>query len=183
MRARSVARRNIRFVPFKTSVDSFGRYRVYSSKPLTIPDINCKFSDFSDYSLSPETADDIPTNISLRNAIAPRPNISVFYFLYWFWKRSNKSIANCEELRSNVILHPDINPHELAGINLKAIDKKLVLAARSTQVGGIGGPQVFATLDGWTKRSVSVQVPLLGRNGAAHTTLGECISVPGMSEF
>jgi hypothetical protein len=172
--------KRVRLVQFETSVDSFGRYRIYTSKPLTIPDSSCALADFSDQSIAPRISDNPSPSTSLHEAIAPCPNLSTFYFLYWFWKGSNKSIASREELRSNVILQPDFNPYDLATVNLQAIDKQLAGAAHS-QLDKYGG--AFKKSDGWTERAVSIQVPILGKGKAAKTAAEQHISVPGMLNF
>jgi hypothetical protein len=151
---------------------------VYTSKPLTIPDSNCVLADFSDFSIASEATDydTLAPDTSLREAITPCPNLSTFYFLYWFWKGSNKSIASREELRTNVILQPDFNPRDLAGINLQAIDAKLAAAAYS-QPGCDNEP--FKKSDGWIAKSISIQVPVLGKGKASRALTSQFVSVPG----
>jgi hypothetical protein len=167
--------RRIRFTPHETPIDSFGRYRIYPSKPLTIPDSNCALDDFCDEDSTPST-NTTPSSMSLREAIAPCPNLSTFYFLYWFWKGSNKSKASREELRTNVILNAKFIPCDLDGVNLLALDEKLAEASYVHP----GNPS-FPKSDGWTEKKVSIQVPILGKGRASRLPSHQYISVPGMS--
>jgi hypothetical protein len=167
-----------RLVRFETPVDTFGRYRIYAHKPLTIPDSQCVLADFSGDIFTPEIPNHKPASaMSLHEAIAPCPNLSTFYFLHWFWKGSNKSIASREELRTNVILKPDFKPYDLASVNLQAVDRKLAEAAYS-QLGLSSGN--FEKSDGWIEKPISIEVPILGKSRASKTASQQYVSVPGM---
>lgn len=175
------SRRYTRFVRFETPVDSFGRYRVYVSKPLTIPDSGCELADFSDGHTTSKITNSLP-HTSLHDAISPCPNLSTFYFLHWFWKGSNKSIASREELRSDVLLRPDFDRYDLANVNLQAIDKKLSAAALP-QPDSNSSEIYYNKSDGWVEKSVSIQVPMTGKRKATHATFGQAVSVPGTLVF
>ncbi|KAG8694520.1 hypothetical protein FRC08_008438 [Ceratobasidium sp. 394] len=97
-------RTRFQFSKFETPVDSFGRFRTYVSKPLTIPDSSATLEDFTDLDLAFDAATDTPPSTSIRDAIAPCPNLSTYYLLRWFWKRSKNSIASREELVNDVLL-------------------------------------------------------------------------------
>ncbi|KAG8732310.1 hypothetical protein FRC11_014512 [Ceratobasidium sp. 423] len=159
-------RRNLRLVPFITPTDTFGRYRVYSSRPLTIPDSECVPEDFCDQLhnlevLNQPSSEPELTN-SIRNAIAPCPNLSTYYFLDWFWNGNNKSKASREDLRQ-LMLRPDFNPRDLDGINLQALDQ--ALAQATYEQTGTGG---LKASDGWFARTVTVPIPLVGK-GKVHS--------------
>ncbi|KAG8741331.1 hypothetical protein FRC10_002993 [Ceratobasidium sp. 414] len=162
-------RKHIRFVPFETNPDSFGRYRIYISKPSTIPDSKCISADFYD---RPSTVEE-PTQQSytstppLSEVIFPCPNLTTFHFLHWFWKGTSKSQASRKDLQ-RVLLQPDFNPRDLSGVNLGAIDDKLAASVYSELDKGS-----FRGSDGWTEKSVTVQVPLRGKNKA-----GQSATVP-----
>ncbi|KAG9122264.1 hypothetical protein FRC07_001441 [Ceratobasidium sp. 392] len=162
------------FVPFETPVDSFGRFRIYPSKPVKIPDSNATLEDYVDHNFAPKPQTEPSAGTSVHNAIAPCPNLSTFYFLRWFWKGSNKSVASHEELR-DVLLRPNFNPADLAGVNLTAIDKKLAETPYAPQEHG-----GFDQADGWVKRSVPVQVPLRQKGPHGGSQSGHQILVPGL---
>ncbi|KAG8692955.1 hypothetical protein FRC09_010842, partial [Ceratobasidium sp. 395] len=165
------------FVPFETPPDTFGRFRIYCSRPLTIPNHDATLDDFTDHDLAPTTADDPTPPTSIRDAISPCPNLSTFYFLHWFWKGSNKSIASREELRTNVILRPGFNPSDLRNVNLPAIDKKLAEAASySPQDDGS-----FIKAEGWKEISVPLRIPTRRRGPNGHLKSGHQIRVPGLN--
>jgi hypothetical protein len=170
--------KRIRFIPYETPVDSFGRYRIYTSKPLSIPDSNCDMGDFCDRNFSPEPVDQSLSNLSLREAITPCPNLSTFYLLYWFWKGANKSKASRDDLLRNVILQPAFKPHDLDGMNLDMIDKKLAEAAYSQ----LENP-IFSKSDGWFERTISIQVPILGKGKGLRATSHQYVSVPGTTNI
>ncbi|KAG9085750.1 hypothetical protein FS749_004132 [Ceratobasidium sp. UAMH 11750] len=168
-------RARLRLIPFETPVDSFGRYRIYPSKPSSIPDSGCVPADFSDHNFEPGLMDSPPSDLSLRDAIAPCPNLSTFYFLRWFWKGANKSVTSREDLRTNVILNPDFHPRDLDGIDLRVVDRQLAASA-STQLGG----DTNRTSEGWVQKNVSIRVPMAGKGKATRPKSGEYLSVSGL---
>ncbi|CAE6538191.1 unnamed protein product [Rhizoctonia solani] len=159
-------RRNLRPVPFITPTDTFGRYRVYQSRPLTIPDSDCVPEDFCDQPQSLEVLDQTGPeprlNESIHDAIAPCPNISTYYFQDWFWNGSSKSKASREDLRQ-LMLRPDFNARDLDGVNLLALDQALAQATYEQS-----GSGVLKASDGWSARTVTVPIPLLGK-GRVHS--------------
>ncbi|KAG8704510.1 hypothetical protein FRC11_009822, partial [Ceratobasidium sp. 423] len=167
------SRARTRLVPFETPVDSFGRYRIYPSKPCSIPDSKCTLADYTGQQLHSELGDSSPAS-SLKDAIAPCPNLSTFYFLRWFWKGKNKSITSREELRT-IMLDPKFNPQDLNGINLRDVDQQLAAAANAEIVDGV--PRLS---EGWTQKTVSIKVPVSRQGKVARSTSGEHLSVEGM---
>ncbi|KAG8685543.1 hypothetical protein FRC09_014680, partial [Ceratobasidium sp. 395] len=165
------ARTRLRLVPFETPPDTFGRFRIYPSKPLTIPDQDATLGDFTDQDVVSDTPDDSAPITSISDAIAPCPNLSTFYLLHWFWKGSNKSIASREELLTNVLLRPGFNPSDLRNVSLPAIDKKLAAAASYSPQ----GDGSFAKSDGWAEISVPLQVPTRRRGPNGHLKSGHRI--------
>ncbi|KDN35424.1 hypothetical protein RSAG8_11601, partial [Rhizoctonia solani AG-8 WAC10335] len=157
------SRRPFRTVPFITPTDTFGRYRVYQSKPLTIPDSDCVPEDFCDEPHSIKVDQPGPeSSNSVRDAIAPCPNLSTYYFQDWFWNGNNKSQASREDLR-RLMLQPDFDPRDLAGINLQALDRALAQATYDQP--GAGDRKAS---DGWVPKTVTVLIPLLGK-GKVHS--------------
>ncbi|KAG8793420.1 hypothetical protein FRC12_002795 [Ceratobasidium sp. 428] len=116
-------------IPFRTEPDIFGRYRVYSSKPLTIPDADAPMAHAVPIAQHPTQ----PRNLRpISDIISPCPNISVFYVLRYHWLNgSNKSLDDRDYLCNEVLLQPDFNPRDLVGVNLRAIDDALAEAAKS----------------------------------------------------
>ncbi|KAG9121662.1 hypothetical protein FRC07_002303 [Ceratobasidium sp. 392] len=145
-----------------------------SSRPARTRVHNATLEDYVDHNFAPEPQTEPSASTSVHDAIAPCPNLSTFYFLRWFWKGSNKSVASREELQ-DVLLRPDFNPADLAGVNLTAIDKKLAETPYTLQ--DHGG---FDQADGWVKRSVPVQVPLRQKGPRGGSRSGHQILVPGL---
>ncbi|CUA69692.1 Colossin-A [Rhizoctonia solani] len=170
----STSRARTRLVPFETPVDSFGRYRIYPSKPCSIPDSDCTLADYTNQDFHLEPNDSAPA-LSLSDTIAPCPNMSTFYFLRWFWKGANKSITSREDLRKNIILNPEFNPQHLNGINLRDVDRQLAAAANTDIIDGT--PQ---SSEGWTQKTVSIKVPLSRRGKGVRSTASKLLSVEGM---
>ncbi|KAG9120430.1 hypothetical protein FRC07_004082 [Ceratobasidium sp. 392] len=170
-----IPRARTRMVPFETPPDSFGRYRIYPSRPLTIPDSHCLPADFVSENHSPELPNKRLTHSSLSNALSPCPNLSTFYFLYWFWKGRAKSRASRKKLQ-DIICHPRFNPRDLDGVDLPAIDDKLAKAAYDSPSDESG----FEKSEGWRGRNVSIQVPSLTKLKAALSTPTQYVSVSGM---
>jgi hypothetical protein len=180
----------IRSTPFETSPDSFGRFRIYPSKPLRIPDLNASLEDFTDLDLSAQsiyTSAFTPNanalarpllSSSLADAIAPCPNVSTFYFLHWFWRGFNKSVASRNALLTDVLLRPDFNISDLAGVDLSAIDKELATTSHTPQ-----GDGTFKKTEGWRERCIPIQVPISrgASNRGADTKYH--IQVPGKLRF
>ncbi|QRV96818.1 colossin-A [Ceratobasidium sp. AG-Ba] len=171
--SRTNSRTRTRFVPFETPPDSFGRFRIYPLKPVTIADRNAGLEDFVDHdlALALDASNALPVPLSLREAIAPCPNLSTFYLLRWFWKQSNNSLKNREKLLDDVLLQPQFNPADLAGVDLRAIDR--LLAACGT------GEEKFAQIQGWKARSVPIQIPVF-RQGSKSARSSNQIMVPGL---
>ncbi|KAG9079443.1 hypothetical protein FS749_008528 [Ceratobasidium sp. UAMH 11750] len=171
-----VTRTRFRFSSFETPVDSFGRFRTYVSKPLTIPDSNATLEDFTDLDLAFDAATDTPPSTSIRDAIAPCPNLSTYYLLRWFWKRSKNSIASREELVNDVLLQRQFNPSDLAGVDLRAVDKALAATASHAPQ----GDEMFSKANGWRVRSVPVQVPISRKTSSQHLGTSHRVMVPGL---
>ncbi|KAG9076568.1 hypothetical protein FRC06_009442 [Ceratobasidium sp. 370] len=102
---------------------------------------------------------------SLCEAIFPCPNLTTFHLLSWFWKGRSKSQASQKDLQQ-VLLQPDFDPRELHGINLGAVDNMLAASAHLEPEEGC-----FRASDGWVEKSVTIQVPLLGKNKAGQSAL------------
>ncbi|KAG8741835.1 hypothetical protein FRC12_015532, partial [Ceratobasidium sp. 428] len=165
----------VRLTPFETPIDSFGRYRIYPSKPLSIPDSDCVLADYSEQSVSNESTNPLPSKLSLREAIAPLPNLSTFYFLRWFWKGSNKSITSREELVNDVILNPQFNPQDLDGVNLRTLDKKLAASTSLPSADDLPTPS-----GGWVQKTVSIRVPITTRKSKGVRSKLEQLGISGL---
>ncbi|CAE6461675.1 unnamed protein product [Rhizoctonia solani] len=157
MQSTQKPRRNLQSIPFITPTDTFGCYWVYPSKPLTIPDSNCVPEDFCDQPHTREVADEPSSKPkltdSIRNAIAPCPNLSTYYFLDWFWNGNNKSKAT-------------------HGVNLSALDQSLAQATYEQP-----RTEGLKALDGWSAKTVTVPIPLVGK-GKVH--LPTTVPIEGM---
>ncbi|QRV80198.1 hypothetical protein RhiJN_08213 [Ceratobasidium sp. AG-Ba] len=136
--------------PFATEPDVFGRYRVYNALPLTIPDAT---------SLDNNPATQIPQHTppantrSIKDIIAPCPNISAFYIQRHHWLGGNqKSLDDRDSLCNNVILQPDFNRNDIIGVNFRALDDQLAEAAKTWDPG-------CPPSEGWQTRVLNVQIP------------------------
>ncbi|KDN41261.1 hypothetical protein RSAG8_07530, partial [Rhizoctonia solani AG-8 WAC10335] len=118
--------------PFTTTLDSFGQYRVYLSKPLTIPDSACELEDFSDIQSRPSkssVADGISPG-SISSLIAPCPNISAFRLQHWHWNEGHKKSRSAREsLIRDVITQPDFVPSDVSNVDWRRLDNSLALFA------------------------------------------------------
>ncbi|KAG9120845.1 hypothetical protein FRC07_003499 [Ceratobasidium sp. 392] len=113
---------------YRTVPDAFGRYRIYISPPVTIPDLDTPMAHWLPVSAHRTSH---PFR-SVSEIIAPCPNLSVFYILRYHWlKGDTKSLEDRDYLVEEVMLKPGFNPSHLAGVNLRDIDDKLAEAARS----------------------------------------------------
>lgn len=148
--APSTATRPQTRLPFRTCPDVFGRYRVYHSQPVRIPDTDASMAHVLPISGAP-LKNHIPRPIS--DVISPCPNISVFYVLRYHWLSGNsKSLKDREYLCNQVLLQPDFNPHDLIGVNLNNIDSKLAEAARSWDPN-------CPPAEGWRNIPIKLRVP------------------------
>lgn len=133
--------------PFHTEPDSFGRYRVYSSRPLTIPDAGTTTDSPS------MSANHSSTTRSIQSIISPCPNISAFYVQRHHWlDGDNKSLSSRESLVQDVLLQPNFNPQDLAGVNFCALDLKLASAASDWD-------PAYPASEGWADISLPIQIP------------------------
>ncbi|QRV91939.1 hypothetical protein RhiJN_19957 [Ceratobasidium sp. AG-Ba] len=112
--------------PYRTEPDIFGRYRVYSTRPQTIPDADAPMAHAPPIASVPSRP---KACRSIEDIIAPCPNISVFYVLRYHWLSGNTISDDTHEYLCNeVILQPDFNPRDLMGVDMKSIDNKLAEA-------------------------------------------------------
>ncbi|KAG9089388.1 hypothetical protein FRC06_001571 [Ceratobasidium sp. 370] len=112
-------------VPYTTPPDSFGQYRVYPSKPRTIPDSACELEDLSDIQTPSNPQRPIPSQ-STADLIAPCPNISAFRLQYWHWNEGlKKSESACESLIHDVISQPDFVPSDISQVKWDKLDDAL----------------------------------------------------------
>ncbi|KAG8731010.1 hypothetical protein FRC10_002121, partial [Ceratobasidium sp. 414] len=169
-------RTQFHFSNFETPVDSFGRFRTYVSKPLTITDGSATLEDFTDFELAFDAATNTPPSTSIHDAITPCPNLSTYYLLRWFWKRSKNSVASREELVNDVLLQRQFNPSDLAGVDLRAINKALA----ATESHAPQGDDMFPKATGWRVKSVPVEVPVSQKTSSQHSGTSHRVTVPGL---
>jgi hypothetical protein len=138
--------------PYTTPLDSFGRYRVYTRKPLSIPDSICELEDVSDVCNSLNQNSNSPTLAERRpilDIIHPCPNFSAFLLEYWYWIEGlQKSQEDRDLLVRNVITRPGFIPSEVAGINWCHLDDKLSAHSESPTTGS-----------GWQNLSIPLSLP------------------------
>jgi hypothetical protein len=133
-------------VSFHTEPDIFGRYRVYSSQLLRIPDTDAPTTLTS----PPSSAD---KSRSLRSIISPCPNMLVFYVQRHHWLGgATKSLEDHKDLCDNVFLQPDFNPCDVVGVNLEKLDKKLTKVAKTCN-------PVCPPSEGWRKIPLRLEIP------------------------
>ncbi|KAG9089054.1 hypothetical protein FRC06_001731, partial [Ceratobasidium sp. 370] len=135
---------------FRTAPDIFGRYRVYHTRPSTIPDANMPMAHILPASNSSRTSHS-PRHIS--DIISPCPNITVFYVLRYHWLSGNsKSIKDRDYLCNEVLLQPDFNPSDLVGVNLDAVESQLAAAAKNWD-------PTCPPAEGWKNIPLRLRVP------------------------
>jgi hypothetical protein len=139
----------LRRQPFPTAPDLFGRYRVYYSRPTSIPDTNAPTT------LLVPTDNPSTHSRPIHEIIAPCPNISTFYIQRHHWLGGEtKSLNDRDSLCNNVILQPDFKPEDIAGINFRALDEKLADAAKTWD-------PACPPSEGWRSVPLRVEIPPL----------------------
>ncbi|KAG8705415.1 hypothetical protein FRC08_001682 [Ceratobasidium sp. 394] len=112
-------------VPYTTLPDSFGQYRIYPSKPRTIPDSACELEDFSDIR-TPPSPQSSTASPAVADLIAPCPNVSAFRLQYWHWNEGvKKSESARESLVRDVISQPDFLPSDISKVKWDKLDDAL----------------------------------------------------------
>ncbi|EUC56392.1 hypothetical protein RSOL_175040 [Rhizoctonia solani AG-3 Rhs1AP] len=144
--------------PFTTTFDSFGQYRVYLHKPLTIPDSACELEDFLDIQSRPSKSsalDGISPN-SISSLIAPCPNMSSFRLQHWHWNEGHKKSQSAREsLIRDVITQPDFVPSDLLNVDWRQLDNSLALFSLDNNI---------------EHKHTSVSLPIPPRTPAAATS-------------
>jgi hypothetical protein len=126
--------------------DSFGQYRIYPSKPESIPDSSCELGDVSDIRLTHYPYNSAPPR-SIPSIITPCPNISVFRLQYWHWNEGHKKSKGAREsLVRDVICAPDFVPSDVRGLDWDQIDKSLATDCIDSSTG-------------WMNDSVPIKLP------------------------
>ncbi|QRV90230.1 hypothetical protein RhiJN_18248 [Ceratobasidium sp. AG-Ba] len=135
--------------PFATEPDIFGRYRVYNTRPLSIPD-----AAVSNDATAHAPRHTPPANTrSIQDIIAPCPNISAFYIQRYHWLGGlHKSLDQRDSLCNGVILQPDFNPSDLIGVRFRALDDQLEEAAKTWD-------PTCPPSEGWQNVVLNLQIP------------------------
>ncbi|KAJ1309332.1 hypothetical protein OPQ81_004993 [Rhizoctonia solani] len=142
---------------FCTQNDTFGRYRVYSGQPTTIPDVEAPMSV-----ILPKHPSDCTALLvrSVKEIIYPCPNISTFYVQAHHWLRGNtKSLNDRERLCDEVLARPDFNPRDVVGYSFKTLDKQLCESAKTRNT-------FCPPSEGWSSVSLSLEIPPIRQTAA-----------------
>ncbi|KAJ1299373.1 hypothetical protein OPQ81_011048 [Rhizoctonia solani] len=142
---------------FCTQNDTFGRYRVYSGQPTTIPDVEAPMSV-----ILPKHPSDCTALLvrSVKEIIYPCPNISTFYVQAHHWLRGNtKSLNDRERLCDEVLARPDFNPRDVVGYSFKTLDKQLCESAKTRNT-------FCPPSEGWSSVSLSLEIPPIHQTAA-----------------
>ncbi|KAB5587496.1 hypothetical protein CTheo_9065 [Ceratobasidium theobromae] len=119
-------------VPYATPPNSFGQYRIYPSKPRTIPDSGCDLEDLCNI-LEPSKSSACHSSSPLSTIIAPCPNVSAFWLQYWHWNEgSKKTWSTCESLVHDVISQADFVPSDVSNVDWCHLDDSLALFSMDT---------------------------------------------------
>jgi hypothetical protein len=150
--------------PFATKPDIFGRYRVYYTRPLSIPDTNAPTT------LLVPTENPTTPSQSVKDIIAPCPNLSAFYIQRYHWlSGETKSLDDRDSLCYDALLQPNFKPDDLVGINFRALDDELAEAAKTWDPACPPG-------EGWKNILLRVQIPPLPSTLSANDSF---YTVPG----
>lgn len=141
-------------IPYQTLSDSFGQFRIYDTKPTSIPDTAGDLADACDIRVASNPQN--PTvSRCVPDIIAPCPNVSAFRLQYWHWNQGDKKSKGAREsLVRDVISAPDFVPSDVTGLDWDSMDRSLA----------------SNTLDkstGWDDKSLPLKIP--PRNPAAVT--------------
>ena len=144
---------------FRTEADKFGRFRVYSRRPISELS-NTPVPDHNEFIGSEEThqarADNLASGLrmphtfiaGLSSLMGVFMNATVALLIQWFCSGTgHKSTANVQRLIDDIILHEDFKAEDLQGVKLASELKKLD-AFESSLEG-----------QGWNKANVKISVP------------------------
>ncbi|CUA77217.1 CRISPR-associated endonuclease Cas9 [Streptococcus mutans UA159] [Rhizoctonia solani] len=140
---------------YTTPMDSFGQYRVYAQKPLTIPDSAYELKDISDVQCSRSSSEpiDTPEQQLVSDIIYPCPNISAFRLQHWHWCQGvKKSKSARQSLVSDVITKPDFIPSDVANVNWTRLDEFLAADVSSSRHSN-------SLASGWRNISIDLCIP------------------------
>ena len=147
---------------FETTLDEFGRYRVYTRLPQKeiLNDPQPDHNDFPDsMDVHQESDDNVASGLrmpsvglsDLTGLLGVFLNTTVALLVNWFYSGTSlKSLADIQSLIDTVILHEDFNPEDLQGVNINKEIKKLDAFESSRE--GMG----------WKEGSVKIRVPCPG---------------------
>lgn len=131
---------------FRSTLNSFGVYRVYSHEPP---------SPLSASATSPTLAQNLAdASTASTTPFWPYPNLSSFLFGRWFWGHENKSKEDRDRLLKDVLFHPNFVLEDIRNVNFNKIDAKL------PALSGEDDPLKHLP-DGWTKTPIEIDVPLI----------------------
>ncbi|KAF8761932.1 hypothetical protein RHS01_01257 [Rhizoctonia solani] len=150
---------------YTTEPDIFGRYRIYDTHPLRIPDAD---SPLSDSVVLPAP----PKKLRLvQEIIHPCPNLSIFYMQRHHWLTGNsKSLNSRESLCNDVIGQPGFCPQDVVGYNFRALDRKLAESEHTWNT-------LCPPSKGWKNVSIQLEIPPL-RQTKARTQADKGMAVP-----
>ncbi|CEL56121.1 hypothetical protein RSOLAG1IB_07574 [Rhizoctonia solani AG-1 IB] len=160
---------------YQTGTDTFGRYYIYRTKPVTIPDIDAPMSV-----ILPQRPSEHRILVrSVKEIVYPCPNISTFYIQAHHWLQGNtKSLNDRERLCNNVLARPDFNPRDVVGFNFKRLDDQLCESAKTRNA-------LCPPSEGWHSVSLALEIPPVRQTAAmlkqqTHPLLKRYINIPGL---
>jgi hypothetical protein len=122
-------------VPYKTLPDSFGQFRVYPSKPNSIPDLGRELADVCDIRVA-SCPHESTASRTVPEIVAPCPNASAFRLQYWHWNQGDKKSKGAREsLVRDVITAPDFVPADLRSLDWHRMDRSLASDTVDTSTG------------------------------------------------
>ncbi|GAB1521542.1 hypothetical protein RhiTH_004639 [Rhizoctonia solani] len=150
---------------YTTEPDIFGRYRIYDTHPLRIPDADSPLSDSVVLPAPPKKLR------SVQEIIHPCPNLSIFYMQRHHWLTGNsKSLNSRESLCNDVIGQPGFCPQDVVGYNFRALDRKLAESEHTWNT-------LCPPSKGWKNVSIQLEIPPL-RQTKARTQADKGMAVP-----
>ncbi|VDC05049.1 unnamed protein product [Peniophora sp. CBMAI 1063] len=178
----ALAREPFTWQSIRSSMNIFGLFRDYASRPTFTPDDTSSLEDLADASVQPHAPDGEVTVApsSTRVPWFPFANLSIFLIISWLFTGSNKkSLAEADRL-IDVLQTPGFSVDDLTGFSAKreatAFDEYL-----KEQSQGESAASDLLSEDGWKETVVPIEVPdgLLHRPGTSDPSV-PIYPVPGL---
>ncbi len=141
----------------RTAANRFGLSRLYKRRPVLPPDTSIDLEAVYAPTAQQKTPKRSPRTI--RQIIAPHPNLTSFLFNYHHWVSGSKKTMDNRDALQALLTHPEFNAVDLTGVNFRKVEAELASSTVDAPWARDG--------DGWKHESVTINVPPLGRPSLA----------------